>query len=63
MEVCSIAPNGFPKTLRTKGADPALMEFARQGQHLACIPAPDSPFQQAPVLVELNNIAQPLGTR
>jgi hypothetical protein len=35
------------------------MEFARQGQHLARIPTPESPLNQAPVLVELNNIPQP----
>jgi len=39
------------------------MEFARQGQHLARIATPDSPFKQASVLVELDNIPQPFRAR
>ena len=49
----------FPQTLRAKGADPTFKEFTRQGQHLACIPAPHSPLQETAVLVELNNVPQP----
>ena len=59
----STAPHRFPKSLRGKWANPALMEFTRQGQHLARIPTPDSPLNQAPVLVELDNIPQPLSAR
>jgi hypothetical protein len=53
----------LPQALRAKGANPTFKEFTRQGQHLACIPTPDSPLKQAPVLVELNNIPQPLRAR
>jgi hypothetical protein len=56
-------PNGFLKRLRTKRADPAFMEFAGQGQHLARVSAAHSPFKQGSVLVEHNDIPQPLCAR
>jgi hypothetical protein len=43
--------------------DPAFLKFARQGQHLARIPTPDSPLNQASVLVELIDISQPYRAR
>jgi hypothetical protein len=46
---------------RTKGADSAFKKMRWQRQHLACIPTPDSPFQQAAILVKVCNISQPLG--
>jgi len=46
-----------------KWADPAFMEFARQGQHLAGVSAAHSPFKQGSVLVERNDIPQPLCAR
>jgi hypothetical protein len=51
-----------PQTLRAKGAHPTFKEFTRQGQHLARIPTPNSPLKEAAVLVELNDIPQPLLT-
>ena len=56
-------PNGFLTGLRAKRADPAFMEFAGQGQHLACVPAAYCPLKQGSVLVELNDIPQPLRAR
>jgi hypothetical protein len=56
-------PKRFLKRLRTKRADPALMEFAGQGQHLARLSAAHSPLKQGSVLVERNDIPQPLGAR
>jgi hypothetical protein len=53
----------FPKALQVKRADLAFMEFARQRQHNARIPTPESPLKQASVLIELNDISQPLGAR
>src|SRR5579863_7397513 len=52
--------DGLLKVLRTKRADPALTEFARQGQHLARVSAAHRPFKQGSVLIEFNDIPQPL---
>jgi hypothetical protein len=49
--------------LSAEGANPVFMEFAWQGQHFTCVTTADSPFHQAPVLVELNDIPQPFCTR
>jgi hypothetical protein len=36
------------------------MKLGRQGQHLTCILAPDSPLHETPILAKLNNVSQPL---
>ena len=56
------SPTVFPSSM-SKRVHPAFMEFTRQGQHLACIPRPNSPLKQATVLVEFNNVPQPYLTR
>jgi hypothetical protein len=47
----------------SKWTDPAFLKFAGQGQHLARISTPDSPLNQASVLVELIDISQPFRAR
>jgi hypothetical protein len=42
---------------RTKGTDSAFVKLTRERQHLASVATPNGPFQQATILVELNNIS------
>jgi hypothetical protein len=51
------------KALWTKWANPAFTKLPRQVQHLARIPAPDGPLQQAAILIEPVDISQPLRAR
>jgi len=37
------------------------MKLRWQFQHLAGIPAPDRPFEQAAILIKINDVSQPLG--
>src|ERR1019366_4454911 len=59
MRACSKSSAWVWQVLRTKRCHSAFVKLGWQRQHLTGIPTPYSPLQQAPVLVELNNIPQP----